>query len=80
MFKFSHLGLPWWLTGKESACQCWGHDFDPWSGKIPHASEQLSPFATTAEPTCHSSRACALGPVLHGKRSHCSEKPLHRNY
>ena len=24
--------------------------FDPWSGKIPHAVEQLSPCATTTEP------------------------------
>ena len=29
------LGLPWWLTGKEFACQCWRHGFDPWVGKIP---------------------------------------------
>ena len=36
-------GLPWWLRGKESACQCRRHGFDPWSGKIPHAVEQLSP-------------------------------------
>ena len=27
-----------------------GHRFEPWTGKIPHASEQLSPFATTTEP------------------------------
>ena len=28
-------GLPWWLNGKASACQCriWG--FIPWVGKIP---------------------------------------------
>ena len=32
-------GLPWWLSGKESACQRRRHDFYPWSGKIPHASE-----------------------------------------
>ena len=44
-------GLPWWLSGKESACQCKGHRFDPWSRKIPHASEQLSPRATITEPT-----------------------------
>ena len=25
------------------------HGFDPWSGKIPHAAEQLSPCATTTE-------------------------------
>ena len=30
--------------------QCRGHGFDPWSGKIPHAAEQLSPSATTTEP------------------------------
>ena len=34
--KKSMLGLPWWLSGKESACQCRGHGFDPWSRKIPH--------------------------------------------
>ena len=22
VFKNSHQGLPWWLTGKESTCQC----------------------------------------------------------
>ena len=27
--------IPWWLNGKESACQCRRHKFDPWSGKIP---------------------------------------------
>ena len=30
-----------------------GHWFDPWSGKISHAAEQLSPWATTTEPACH---------------------------
>ena len=28
-------GLPWWLSGKESFCQCRQMWFDPWSGKIP---------------------------------------------
>ena len=28
------LGLPWWLSSKESACQCRRHRFDPWDGKI----------------------------------------------
>ena len=40
-------GLPWWLSGKESACQCRRYQFDPWSGKIPHATKQLSPCTTT---------------------------------
>uniref|UniRef100_A0A8C0CNM8 Uncharacterized protein n=1 Tax=Balaenoptera musculus TaxID=9771 RepID=A0A8C0CNM8_BALMU len=37
--EISHRGLPWW-----------GHGFEPWSGRIPHAAEQLSPCATTTEP------------------------------
>ena len=31
-------GLPLWLNGKESACQCWScrrRGFSPWLGKIP---------------------------------------------
>ena len=27
-----------------------GHRFEPWSGKIPHATEQLSLCATTTDP------------------------------
>ena len=29
------VGLPGWLSGKESACQCRRHGFDPWVRKIP---------------------------------------------
>ena len=28
-------GLPWWLNGKESTCQCRRRGFYPWVGKIP---------------------------------------------
>ena len=28
-------GLPWWLSGKESTCQCKRHGFNPWVTKIP---------------------------------------------
>ena len=28
-------GLPWWLSGKESSCQYWRQEFNPWFGKIP---------------------------------------------
>ena len=28
-------GLPWWLSGKQSTCQCWRLGLDPWVGKIP---------------------------------------------
>ena len=50
LIKMVHSGLPWWRSGWESACQCRGHGFEPWSGRIPHAAEQLGPWATTTEP------------------------------
>ena len=28
--------LPWWLSGKESTCQCRRQGVDPWVGKIPY--------------------------------------------
>ena len=28
-------GFPRWLSGKESACQCRRHKFNPWVWKIP---------------------------------------------
>ena len=38
-WQFTYLngskGLPWWLSGKESACQCRRHGFNPWVGKTP---------------------------------------------
>ena len=73
-------GLPWWLSGNESACQCRRQGFDPWSGKIPHATEQVSPRATTTEPSRWSPGATtaeaqdAPEPMLH-KKGHHKEKP-----
>ena len=32
-------GLPWWLSGKKSTCQCGRHGFDPWVGKTPTKKE-----------------------------------------
>ena len=61
------LGLPWWRSGWESACQCGGRGFGPWSGKIPHAAERLGPWATIAEPA-------RLEPVLRNKRGRDSEE------
>ena len=42
-------GLPWGSNGKESACQCRRHRFDPWSGQIPQFMEQIIPRITTIE-------------------------------
>ena len=64
--KNQTLGLPWghseWRT----------HRFDPWSKKIPHATEQLSPRTTTTESEC-------LESVLSDRKSPCKEKPTHHN-
>ena len=32
--KVVSFGLPWWLSGRESDCQCRRHGFDPWVKKI----------------------------------------------
>ena len=48
------------------------HGFEPRSGKIPHAAEQLSLRATTTEPA-------RLEPVLHNGRGGDSERPAHRD-
>ena len=66
------LGLPWWRSGWESAYQCRGHGFEPWSGKIPHTAEQLGPWATITEPA-------RLEPVLLNKRGRDNERPAHRD-
>ena len=45
--------LPWWLSGKESTCR--KQRLNPWSRKIPHAAEQLSPCDTTIAPLLYRS-------------------------
>ncbi|XP_073644217.1 centromere protein M isoform X3 [Tursiops truncatus] len=38
-------------TGAPCSSATWrGHRFEPWSGRISHATEQLSPCTTTTEP------------------------------
>ena len=64
-------GLPWWRSGWESACQCRGHGFEPWSGKMPHAAEQLGPWATLL-----SLRVWSLCSATRGQDS---ERPAHRD-
>ena len=56
--KKTNHGFPWWSSGKESTCQCRGHRFDPWSGKIPHAMGQLARVPQLLKPT--HPRACTL--------------------
>ena len=90
ILKLKSRGLPWWLSGKENACQCRGHRLDPWSGKIPYATKQTSWCVrapqpalqrlgtATTEPTCGNYRSQRTPEsTLHSKRSHHSEKPAH---
>ena len=68
--------------GKESACQYRRHGFDPWSGKIPHASSNQAcrpSYCTCAlEPrSCNCWSPRAREPVLCNERSHRNEKPRH---
>ena len=65
--KWRLPGFSSWLRGKKSACQCRGHRFNPWSGKIPLASDQLSQCATTAE--------CKPEPGSRSYWSPCTQEP-----
>ena len=81
--------LPWWLSGKQSACQCRRQGFDPWSGKMPHAVEGLNPVpwllslgSRAWEPGLACSSDWSLHtpePVVHSKGSrHCKQvRSLH---
>ena len=43
-------GLPWWLSGKEPACQCRRPGFDPWVRKISWTKKwQLTPIFLSGE-------------------------------
>ena len=60
--------LPWWLSGKESACQCRRHGFNPWSRKIPQATEHLSPrvSAQLCPTLCNPMDCSPPGSSVHG--------------
>ena len=51
--------LPWWLSEWESAWQCRGYRFNPWSRRSPHALEQLS-LCTTNSPCSAAAAAKSL--------------------
>ena len=67
------VGCPWWSRGYESAWQGRERGVDPWSGRIPHAAEQLSPCATLLSLSATAWSLGALEPSLCNKRSHCNE-------
>ena len=61
--KVSTVGLPWWSSCWESAWQCRAHGFNPWSGKILHATRQLSLCATTTDPESRALKPQLLSPL-----------------
>ena len=63
----NNLRASQWFSGKEAACQCRRHEFDPWSRKLPQAME-------LTKPTHHSYWASALEQVPLN-----NEKPAHHN-
>ena len=47
------MGFPGWLSGKESTSNAGDlSSILDTTRKVPHAVQQLSPFATTAKPVC----------------------------
>ena len=64
-YKHKDGGLPWWLSGRESAYQCRRRGFDPRSRKTPHAEEQLSLCAKTAEAVLLSLGTPTAEPMCH---------------
>ena len=48
-------------------CQCRGHKFDPWSGKIVCAMEHVSPCVIITESLCPGARAPQQEKPPHGE-------------
>ena len=71
-------GFPWWLSGKEFACQCRRYGFNPSSNKIPHAEQQLSLWATTTETRLKSLGATATEAPTPESLCSQQEKPRQR--
>ena len=66
--KFRKLGLPWWSSGWKLTLQCRRQRFNPWSGRIQHATKLLCLWATTTE--------LLLLTCMPGARAQQQEKPL----
>ena len=55
-------GLPWWLSGQESICQCRRHrrdGFDSWVGKIPWSGKKWQPAPVFLPGKSHGQRSLA---------------------
>ena len=78
------LGIPWWLSGKESTCQSRRHGFDPRVRRDPTCRKAAKPehhnyWPCALELTRHNCWSLsALESVLCNMRAHCNES-THRN-
>ena len=60
----SRIGASWWLSSKESTCQCRRHKFDPWVGNIPWRRKwQLTPVFLLGE---YYGQRSVTGYIVHG--------------
>ena len=50
------MGLPWGLSGKESACQCSRCRFSPWIGKMPW-KRKWQPTPVLLPGKCHGQKS-----------------------
>ena len=78
------LGLPWWLSGEESTCQCWKRGVVPGSARIPHAAEQLGPVPLLLSLCSRAWEPQLLNPTcleltLRNRRNHHNDKPSYSN-
>ena len=75
MLKNKWGDFPGGAAVKESAYQCRGHGFNPWSWKIPHVAEQLSHL-----PQLLSLRCTACDPQLLSLRATTTEARTPRTH
>ena len=73
---FNMWWFPWWLSGKESACKRGRHGFGPWSGKIPHATDNQA-CGPCIELVLQSEEPQILEPVHSKSHAPQQEKPVH---
>ena len=75
---YHSLGLPWWLSGKESFCHCRRYGFNPWVRKIPWRRKwQPTPVFLSGE--SHGQRSLAgYNPWGHQRVGHdlATKQPL----
>ena len=70
--------VPWWLSGKEPACQCRRCGFDPWVGKNPWRRQwQLTPIFLPGE--SHRQRSL-VGYSLWGRKESDTTEQLNNNH